>query len=104
MAVSAIEPLGVEVNASGQLCALFPKNNPNEWEHLKLKHRFLAQVARCIPRPRYLDFVLFSLGKTRYRALLGESKRLFNPVQHTKPSLYFGGYSDQSGTSVSKAQ
>jgi hypothetical protein len=38
LGVSAIEPLGVEVNQSNSLYALLPTNKPNCWVCLLLNH------------------------------------------------------------------
>jgi hypothetical protein len=61
MAVSAIEPLGVEVNKSGQLYSLFATNKPKFWESLKMNQCFLVLVVQYFAQ----------VGYVQYRGLLG---------------------------------
>jgi hypothetical protein len=56
MGASAFEPLGVEVNQSGQLYSLFATNKPNFWESLKMNQCFLVLVVQYFAQVGYVQY------------------------------------------------
>jgi hypothetical protein len=63
MAVSAIEPVGVEVNKSGRLKVLIPTNEPSSWEPLQLiLHVLIDRSDRTIVRIVEIEW----LGYTKF--------------------------------------